>query len=83
LPSAFVTVGELVPEDHLAMLAALQPLVDSSISKTLNLPADTAAGAVGQIFERAYALGAKGCTVFRPNAMTGAVLERSGQCCRQ
>jgi ribonucleoside-diphosphate reductase alpha chain len=83
LPSAFVTVGELVPEDHLAMLAALQPLVDSSISKTLNLPADAAAGAVGQIFERAYALGAKGCTVFRPNAMTGAVLERSGQCCRQ
>jgi ribonucleoside-diphosphate reductase alpha chain len=82
LPSAFVTAGELEPEDHLAMLAVLQPFVDSSISKTLNLLEDTPPGAVGQIFERAYALGAKGCTVFRPNAVTGSVLERSGRCCR-
>jgi ribonucleoside-diphosphate reductase alpha chain len=77
-----VTAGELEPEDHLAMLAALQPLVDSSISKTINLPADTPPGAIGRIFERAYALGAKGCTVFRPNALTGSVLECSGRCCR-
>jgi ribonucleoside-diphosphate reductase alpha chain len=76
LPSAFVTADELKPEDHLAMLAAMQPLVDSAISKTLNLPADTPPGEVGKIFERAYALGAKGCTVFRPNAVTGSVLAR-------
>lgn len=77
LPSAFVTAEELTPKDHLEMLAALQPLVDSSISKTINMPADTPHGAVAEIFERAYALGMKGCTVFRPNAVTGAVLARS------
>jgi ribonucleoside-diphosphate reductase alpha chain len=82
LQSAFVTAEELEPEDHLAMLAVLQPLVDSSISKTLNLPENTPSGAVGRIFERAYALGAKGCTVFRPNAVTGSVLEPGGRCCR-
>jgi ribonucleotide reductase alpha subunit len=54
--------------------AALQPLVDGSISDTLNVPADTPRGAIVGVFERAYALGAKGCTVFRPNAATGSVL---------
>jgi ribonucleoside-diphosphate reductase alpha chain len=76
LPSAFVTAGELKLEDHLSMLAALQPMVDSSISKTLNLPADTSPADIGKVFERAYALGAKGCTVFRPNTVTGSVLSR-------
>ena len=80
LPSAFVTADELKPEDHLAMLAALQPLVDSSISKTLNVPADTPPRVIGEVFARAYALGAKGCTVFRPNAVTGSVL---ASCCRR
>ncbi|HEY9181887.1 MAG TPA: ribonucleoside-diphosphate reductase, adenosylcobalamin-dependent, partial [Gammaproteobacteria bacterium] len=82
LPPAFVTADELTPADHLEMLGALQPFVDSSISKTVNLPADTPRSAVAGIFERAYGLGAKGCTVFRPNAVTGSVLERSGPCCR-
>jgi ribonucleoside-diphosphate reductase alpha chain len=82
LPSAFVTAGELKPEDHLSMLAALQPLVDNSISKTLNVPEDTPPGDVGKFFERAYAMGAKGCTVFRPNPLTGSVLARTGPCCR-
>jgi ribonucleoside-diphosphate reductase alpha chain len=81
LPSAFVTAGELEPNDHLLMLAALQPFVDSSISKTLNVPADTAPTDVGKVFERAYALGAKGCTVFRPNAATVPVLARTGPRC--
>jgi ribonucleoside-diphosphate reductase alpha chain len=82
LPPAFVTAGELAPDDHLAMLAALQPFVDGSISKTLNVPADTPPGAIAGVFERAYALGAKGCTVFRPNTVTGSVLTSTGSCCR-
>ncbi|RPI58206.1 MAG: ribonucleoside-diphosphate reductase, adenosylcobalamin-dependent, partial [Lysobacterales bacterium] len=82
LPSAFVTAGDLTPNDHLEMLAALQPLVDSSISKTVNVPGDTPRGAMAAIFERAYALGAKGCTVFRPNSVTGSVLARTERCCR-
>jgi ribonucleoside-diphosphate reductase alpha chain len=82
LPSAFVTADELTPDDHLAMLAALQPFVDGSISKTLNVPADTPRGAIAGVFERAYGLGAKGCTVFRPNTVTGSVLTGTGSCCR-
>jgi ribonucleoside-diphosphate reductase alpha chain len=80
LPPTFITADELKPDDHLAMLAALQPFVDSSISKTLNVPADTPPGAIGEVFERAYASGANGCTVFRPNAVTGSVL---ASCCRR
>jgi ribonucleoside-diphosphate reductase alpha chain len=63
LPPAFVTASEVRPNDHLEMVAALQPFVDSSISKTVNVTEDTPRGAMAAIFERAYALGAKGCTV--------------------
>jgi len=81
LPPAFVTATELAPEAHLAMLAALQPLVDNSISKTINVPETLSRAAFGDIFERAYALGIKGCTVFRPNAVTGAVLTPAVERC--
>jgi ribonucleoside-diphosphate reductase alpha chain len=83
LPSTFVTADELEPESHIAMLAALQPFVDSSISKTLNVSPDTPPSAIGKMFERAYAIGANGCTVFRPNPVTGSVLARGGACCRR
>jgi ribonucleoside-diphosphate reductase alpha chain len=83
LPPAFVTAAGLSPHAHLEMLAALQPLVDNSIAKTINVPADVPRGEFASIFERAYALGVKGCTVFRPNAVTGAVLTVAGEpCCR-
>jgi ribonucleoside-diphosphate reductase alpha chain len=82
LPRAFVTTAELAPEAHLAMLATLAPLVDNSISKTVNVPADLPRTAFRDIYLRAYALGAKGCTVFRPNAVTGAVLTDDPlECC--
>jgi ribonucleoside-diphosphate reductase alpha chain len=55
------------------MLAALQPFVDGAISKTINLPE---AGPVEPLFERAYALGLKGCTVFPKSTWRGAVLSR-------
>ena len=84
MPPAFVTAAELDAGAHLEMLAALQPLVDNSISKTINVPAAIPRGTFASIFERAYALGAKGCTVFRPNAVTGAVLTAPGEaCCRR
>jgi ribonucleoside-diphosphate reductase alpha chain len=74
LPRAFVNAAALAPEAHLAMQAALQPFVDSSISKTINVPRDYAFGAFQDIYARAYDLGLKGCTTFRPNPVTGAVL---------
>jgi len=82
LPPAFVTAEELTSEAHLEMVAALQPLVDGGISKTINVPADISRAAFAGIYERAYALGLKGCSVFRPNETTGSVLKRAaGSCC--
>jgi len=83
-PPAFVTARELPPEAHLAMQAALQPLVDNAISKTINIPADFPFDAYRDIYQRAFALGLKGCTTFRPNPVTGSVLASEGEgvhCC--
>jgi ribonucleoside-diphosphate reductase alpha chain len=74
LPPQFVTAETLPPEAHLIMQAALQRHVDSSISKTINVPADLSFVDFKAVYERAYDLGLKGCTTFRPNAVTGSVL---------
>ncbi len=74
LPESFVDVATLTPEDHLAMQAAAQPWVDASISKTINLPASIPFEDFKEVYARAYALGCKGCTTYRPNPITGAVL---------
>ncbi|MEK7815887.1 MAG: adenosylcobalamin-dependent ribonucleoside-diphosphate reductase [Pseudomonadota bacterium] len=74
LPSTFVNTHQLPPASHLAMQAALQPYVDNSISKTINVPQDFPFADFKDIYDRAYDLGLKGCTTFRPNPVTGAVL---------
>ena len=71
----FVDAQTLAPADHLAMQAAAQDYVDSSISKTINLPRDISFDAFKGVYEEAYASGCKGCTTYRPNDVTGAVLE--------
>jgi ribonucleoside-diphosphate reductase alpha chain len=85
LPRAFVRAHELPPAAHLDMQAALQPYVDSSISKTINVPVDLPFERFKDIYRSAFDLGLKGCTTYRPNAVTGAVLEASGEsaqlCC--
>jgi ribonucleoside-diphosphate reductase alpha chain len=77
LTPAFVTAEELTPRAHLDMQAAVQAHVDSSISKTVNCPADLSFEAFKDVYLEAYDLGLKGCTTYRPNAVTGAVLSRS------
>ena len=74
LPDSFVTTADLAPSEHLAMQAALQAHVDSSISKTVNVPAAIPFDAFRAVYEEAYALGLKGCTTYRPNPVTGSVL---------
>jgi ribonucleoside-diphosphate reductase alpha chain len=76
LPEAFVRAEEIAPRAHLEMQAALQRHVDSSISKTINCPADMSFEDFKSVYLDAYALGLKGCTTFRPNAVTGSVLSR-------
>jgi ribonucleoside-diphosphate reductase alpha chain len=75
LPAAFVDSAAIPPDAHLAMQAALQPWVDSAISKTINVPESFPFDAFRGVFEAAHALGLKGCTVYRPNSVTGAVLD--------
>jgi ribonucleoside-diphosphate reductase alpha chain len=77
LTDAFVTAEELTPRAHLEMQAAVQAHVDSSISKTINCPENLSFDAFKDIYLQAYDLGLKGCTTYRPNPVTGAVLSRS------
>lgn len=74
LPASFVATGSLRPGDHLAMQAAAQAHVDSSISKTINCPAGIPFAEFENVYLEAFRLGLKGCTTYRPNAVTGAVL---------
>ncbi len=74
LPDYFVSAQTLNPEDHLAVQATAQKYIDSSISKTINVPASISFEAFKDIYGRAYELGCKGCTTYRPNAVTGSVL---------
>lgn len=75
LPEYFTTAQELLPDDHLRMQAAAQHWVDSSISKTINVPEDIPFESFRDVYEEAYRLGCKGCTTYRPNDVTGSVLE--------
>jgi ribonucleoside-diphosphate reductase alpha chain len=74
LPEWFVDAQSLSPLDHVRMQAAAQRWVDSSISKTINVPADIGFDAFKDVYATAYATGCKGCTTYRPNEVTGSVL---------
>jgi ribonucleoside-diphosphate reductase alpha chain len=74
LPPAWVDVAALTPDAHLAVQGAMQPYIDNAISKTINLPEDFPFEALADVYSKAYAIGLKGCTVFRPNVVTGSVL---------
>jgi ribonucleoside-diphosphate reductase alpha chain len=74
LPDYFIDAQALTPEDHVVMQAAVQRHIDSSISKTINVPAEIPFDRFKDVYLQAYALGCKGCTTYRPNEVTGAVL---------
>ena len=74
LPSYFVSASTITPDAHLAVQAALQEWVDSSISKTINVPADFPYEDFKGIYMKAYELGLKGCTTFRPSPFFSGVL---------
>ncbi len=71
---SFVSAQTLTPADHLAMQAVAQRYIDSSISKTINCPEDISFEDFADVYSRAFDLGCKGCTTYRPNAVTGSVL---------
>ena len=79
LPEYFVDAQVLAPEDHVVMQAAVQKHIDSSISKTINMPSEISFDRFKDVYLQAYALGCKGCTTYRPNEVTGAVLAASAE----
>ena len=74
LPDHFVTAMTLSPQEHVVMQAAAQRWVESSISKTVNCPASIGFEDFENVYWQAYEAGCKGCTTYRPNGITGAVL---------
>jgi ribonucleoside-diphosphate reductase alpha chain len=73
-PDYFVNAQTLAPMDHVAMQAAAQKWIDSSISKTINCPVDIDFEAFKEVYLQAWDQGCKGCTTYRPNDVTGSVL---------
>ena len=75
LTDGFVDAQALAPTDHVAMQAAVQRYVDSAVSKTINCSESIAFDDFEGVYMQAYEAGCKGCTTYRPNDVTGAVLE--------
>ncbi|WP_211364811.1 adenosylcobalamin-dependent ribonucleoside-diphosphate reductase [Roseospira marina] len=74
LTDAFVDAQSLAPRDHLVMQAVVQKYIDSAVSKTINVPEDLPFDAFQDVYWQAWQSGCKGCTTYRPNPVTGAVL---------
>ncbi|MBK8957403.1 MAG: adenosylcobalamin-dependent ribonucleoside-diphosphate reductase [Proteobacteria bacterium] len=79
LPATFVTADDISPSEHIAMQAAAQRWIDSSISKTVNVPSDIAFDAFKDLYFEAYERGLKGCTTFRfnPSAFQGVLVKHA------
>ena len=75
LPPAFVTALEMSALDHMKMLQAVQPFIDTSISKTVNVPADYPYDDFKDLYLQAWKAGLKGLATYRPNSVLGAVLQ--------
>jgi ribonucleoside-diphosphate reductase alpha chain len=74
-----VSAQELVPADHLAVQAVCQKHIDSSISKTINVPEDISFEAFKNIYTDAFEKGLKGCTTYRPSDVRGSVLSLNAE----
>jgi ribonucleoside-diphosphate reductase alpha chain len=79
LPDYFVTTNDVSPRQHVDIQAAAQKWVDSSISKTINVPGDYPYEAFKEIYRYAHRQGLKGCTTFRfnPEAFQGVLVRES------
>ncbi len=77
LPDYFVTADDVSPSEHVAIQAAAQKWVDSSISKTANVPSDYPYERFKDIYVEAWKRGLKGCTTFRfnPAAFQGVLVK--------
>ncbi|HET8941287.1 MAG TPA: adenosylcobalamin-dependent ribonucleoside-diphosphate reductase [Rudaea sp.] len=79
LPDYFVSADDITPKQHVDIQAAAQKWVDSSISKTANVPTDYPYADFKDIYRYAHAQGLKGCTTFRfnPAAFQGVLVKET------
>jgi ribonucleoside-diphosphate reductase alpha chain len=75
LPSYFVSALSMPAAAHLAMMEAVQPFVDTAISKTVNVPADFPYEDFKELYLHAWQANLKGLATYRPNSILGSVLE--------
>ncbi len=75
LPEYFVNALSMPATDHLAMMEAVQPFVDTAISKTVNVPADYPYDDFKGLYQQAWRAQLKGLATYRPNAILGSVLD--------
>jgi ribonucleoside-diphosphate reductase alpha chain len=77
LPDYFITADDIHPKEHVDIQAAAQKWVDSSISKTANVPTDYPYEKFKDIYHYAHSQGLKGCTTFRfnPEAFQGVLVK--------
>lgn len=73
----FRTALNISVEDHLAMLGTIARHVDMSVSKTINIPTEYSFEDTKEVYEKAWKLGIKGCTIFRPNALRPGIFNTS------
>ncbi len=73
--NTFVVSSDILPEEHVAMQAALQAFVDNSLSKTVNLPAGSTEEDVAKVYMQSWKLGCKGTTVYVTGSRDKVVLE--------
>lgn len=79
LPPPFVTAMDISALDHMRMVAAVAPYVDSAISKTVNVPENSPYPDFKDLYLEAWKAGLKGITTYRPNKVLGAVLSVTPQ----
>lgn len=79
LPDYFIAADDIHPKEHVDVQAAAQKWVDSSISKTANVPTDYPYESFKDIYRYAYQQGLKGCTTFRfnPAAFQGVLVKEA------
>lgn len=78
LTPAFVTALQISAEAHEEMVAAVAPMIDSGISKTVNVPVDYRYEDFRDLYMRAWKSDLKGLATYRPNPVLGAVLRNCG-----
>ncbi len=79
LPDYFIAADDVTPKQHVDVQAAAQKWIDSSISKTANVPTDFPYEDFKSIYQYAYDKGLKGCTTFRfnPEVFQGVLVKES------